>query len=366
MRYRIGRYHDALADFSCARAMAQEQGDVAAQIEILLDEATTFDWMDDYQGSEKRVDEAEALLPRVQSPLLEARVLLGVGRSAHRFSRNELGAALLEQTERAAEALGEDGYETLVGALTLLGFIYPGLGRLDDALRVLDRTIALCESHADRLHLAVAIGHRALVWGCRDDKERMVADMERGLSLVRELGHSTLELADEYNLGEVLLLMDDARAAEPHIRRALAIDRRISGDPGRPVVALLEARLLLHQGEVAAARVIATRIRSRQADLRTQGEGDTLMAPSEDVLCTMVELATSDAGPDAWDPLEARSERFSVGQERIEVVETRAVQAWRTGRVEEARLHLRRAVDLAAQIPNALGPRLSRRLHELG
>src|SRR6185437_11320248 len=49
MRYRIGRYHDSLTDFSCAREMAIEQGDGEAQVEILLDEATALDWMDDHK-----------------------------------------------------------------------------------------------------------------------------------------------------------------------------------------------------------------------------------------------------------------------------------------------------------------------------
>ncbi len=365
MRYRIGRYHDALTDFSCARTMALADGDTAAQIEILLDEATALDWMDDYRSSEERVEEARALLPGTRSLLLEARLLLAGGRSAHRFSRNDEATALLESAAAAAEPLGEDGYETLVIALTLLGFILPGLSRLDDAIQALDRTIALCESHGDRLHLTVAIGHRALVWGCLGDRDRLVADMERGLSLARELGHSTLELADEYNLGEYLLLMDDDGGAEPHIRRALAIDRKVSGDPGRPVVALLEARLRLYQGDEAAAGAIVARIRGARADLATGAETDASMAPSEAVLFTMVELATHDAGVAEWNELEARSELVSVGQERIEVIETRALWSQRHGRAADARLHLQRAIDLAARIPNAMGARLRRRIAEL-
>ena len=58
MRSRIGRHHDALADFSCARTMVDEQGDVAAHMEILLDEATALDWMDEYKSSEERVEQA--------------------------------------------------------------------------------------------------------------------------------------------------------------------------------------------------------------------------------------------------------------------------------------------------------------------
>ncbi len=50
MRYRVGRYHDALADFAVARTIAREAGDVAAEVEILLDEATALDWTYDYKS----------------------------------------------------------------------------------------------------------------------------------------------------------------------------------------------------------------------------------------------------------------------------------------------------------------------------
>jgi hypothetical protein len=83
------------------------------------------------------------------------------------------------------------------------------------------------------------------------------------------------------------------------------------------------------------------------------------------VLFTMVEIATSDVSADAWDALEARSERVSVGQERIEVIEARALAEQRRGRADEARRHLQRALDLAARIPNAMGARLRRRVREL-
>ncbi|APR88030.1 Putative serine/threonine-protein kinase pknB [Minicystis rosea] len=361
MRYRIGRYHDALDDFARARSAAS---DVAAQVDILLDEATTYDWMDDYKKSEERVEETRALLTLAASPSLDARLLLGFGRSAHRFSRNEEGAELLERAASLAEPLGDDGYETLVIALVLLGHIYPGLGRLEDARRTLTRAIDLCEAHGDLLHLGGALNNRGLLYGCLEDKEGMAADLSRTIALARELGQGTLELIGEFNIGEAFLLMDDAAAAEPHIHRALALDRKISGDPGRAVVALLEARLRLHQGDEQRARAIVAAIRARQEAARVRGEADHLMVPSEDVTCSMVELATRDGSSTEWDAIEARSERFSVGQERIEVIEARGLAAARLGRIDEARHHIGRALDLAAKIPTALGARLRRRLRE--
>src|SRR5262249_31836833 len=85
-------------DYACARAMAEEQGDVAAQAEILLDEATALDWLTDWKGSKDRLEEARARIAERCPPLLSARILLGLGRTAHRFSANDEAVVLLERT----------------------------------------------------------------------------------------------------------------------------------------------------------------------------------------------------------------------------------------------------------------------------
>jgi serine/threonine protein kinase/tetratricopeptide (TPR) repeat protein len=365
MRSRIGRYHDALTDFSCARAMVEEQGDTEAQVGILLDEATAFEWLNEFKSSEERVEQARALSERGSSPLLSARLLLGRGRSAHRFSRDEEGAALMERAAAEAEPLGDEGYETRVIALSLLGFIYQGLSRLDDAQRALAETIALCEEHGDRLHLGAAFSNRSPVWSCLGDKERMAADSERALVLAREFGQTTLEFIGEFNLGEMLLMLDDDEAAEPHIQRALTLDRRLSGAEIRPAPALLEAKLHLYRGDKVRVRAILERIRAREVEARTRGEADALLVPSEEVLWSMLDLATQQASDAAWDELEERARRYAPGYEEIEVVESRALwEGWR-GNANAARRHLVRALEMVTRVPNALGARLRRRLSQI-
>ncbi|AUX34789.1 MULTISPECIES: serine/threonine-protein kinase PknK [Sorangium] len=360
MRYRLGRYHDALGDFDRARAMAVEEGDAIEQVEILLDEATALDWMDDYGRSKERVEQARAIAPSALPPALAARLSMSVARSLARESREKEAAPQLELAAAQAEALGDEGYETLVVSLVLLSFIYPGLGKLDEAGGALERTIRMCESRGDLLHLGPAISNRALLRACLGDNEGMLLDLCRVLATSRELGLGTMELVGEFNLGEYLYLMGNLEMAMPHVERAVALERQQRGEEARPVVHLLLARLLLYRGDEGKAREIIEEIRAQQAKAAAEGRSGAEMAPAEEVQWSMIDLATRDASDEAWDELEERSARFSVGQEQIEVIEARARALSRRGRHADARAALERAAEAAGRIPNVMRERISR------
>jgi hypothetical protein len=229
---------------------------------------------------------------------------------------------------------------------------------------VLDRAIALCEAHGDDLHLGGAIYNRAQLWLLRGDLGRMVADFERGLALARKLGQVSFELAGEANLAEFLYLLDQPDAAEPHLARALELEHRQAGAAVRPALALLEARFHLYRGREAAAEALLEELRSEQERALDLGRTDGRMAPAEEVLADMIDLGTRDAGAAEWDALEERSARSSVGQERLEVLEARALAALRRGRPAEAVVRMEGALAVAERIPHAMGARLRRGLAE--
>lgn len=365
MRCRLGRYDDALADFAVAYEMAVNQGDTTGTIEILLDEAMALDWMGRHATSAQKTEAAVALArERELTPAIEARLILSVGRSAHRRSSEVEAVESLEKAAERAVMVGDDGYETLVIALLMLGFIYQGLGRLDYAAGALELAIALCELHGDTIHLGPALSNRALLCACRGDTEGMLADYQRVFALGRALGQRELEVISQYNLGESFYLMDDLETAAPYIERAIEVDSRGTGGEARAVVLLLRARFLLYQGDERAAREEALKIRRREAAARESGHEDALLAPSEDVLCSMIELATRDAADAEWDALEDRSLSVSIGQERIEVLEARGLWALRRGRIKEAQKYLERALGEASRIPNVMAARVRRRLAE--
>jgi tetratricopeptide (TPR) repeat protein len=357
MRYRVGRNDDALRDL----AKVRDQTDPDAFVEhaqILLDEATALDWMGDYVASRDKVLEAKALAEGRATPALSARLLLAIGRSSCRFSSIDEAISALELAATEAAALGEEGYETQVIALLLLGALAQGLANLSNAETVLARAISLCETHGDALHLGSSINNRGILRAFQGDSLRMVADFERVISLGRELGQYYLEFCGHSNLAEFLYWMDRVDEAAAHVARVHAINERWAAGGWRPETILLEARIALYRGEISKARELALHVR---------GEGAApLTVPSDDVLCSMVELATSDADDAAWDALEERSStRFSAGQERIEVIEARGMFEARRGRLDAARRHYERAAELAGQVPNVLRDRILRRLAQL-
>ncbi|WP_437275085.1 serine/threonine-protein kinase [Sorangium sp. So ce375] len=360
MRYRLGRYHDALGDLDRARAMAVEGGDDLESIEILLDEATVLDWMNDYARSKGRVEQASALARSNLPPALTARLSMGVARSVHRESRDKEAVPLLEVAAAQAEAVGDEGYETLLVSLLLLGSIYQEIGKLDEAGSALDRVVRMCEARGDLVHLGPAINNRALLRACLGDNEGMILDLCRLLSISRELGLWTMEVVGEFNLGEYLYLMGNLDMAMPHVERAVSLERHQQGELARPVVQLLLARVLLYRGEESKAREIIEAIRVQQAKAAAEGREGMEMAPREEVQWSMIDLATRDASAEEWDELEERPAKFFVGQEHIEVIEARARALSRRGRHAEAEAALERAIEVAGRIPNVMRERLER------
>ncbi|WP_437588673.1 serine/threonine-protein kinase [Sorangium sp. So ce1000] len=354
-RFRLGRHAEALADLAAARDDAAAVSEPGAEIELLLDEAMILDWTGEYRAASSRVAAAERLADWVASPLIGARLLLGMGRSLHRVDREEEAAEVLSRAAAQAAQLGDEGHETHIIARLMLGFILASLGRVDEAARDLDAVILSCEERSDLMHLGAALNNRGLVRALQGDRAGMIADFERTIALGHDLGQPALGLVGRYNLAEYLYLMDDLEAATPHARAVHAIASRCGDGHASIAVALLAARLRLYQGDEAGARGIALRLRAAREEA-----GREAMKPSEDVLCAMIELATRDDDRAAWAALEERSARCSVGQERIEVLEARALSALRRGRHAEARAQLERALAAASTIPTVMGGRLRR------
>ncbi len=99
----------------------------------------------------------------------------------------------------------------------------------------------------------------------RRDLANALKDQERFMHLGRELGVVGWEYFAEHNLGELYYQAGDAAAAEPHITRAIELERRHLEVAARPWALLLHARVLAWEGRSAQA--------TRAAGARARGPG---------------------------------------------------------------------------------------------
>ena len=360
MRYRIGRSEDAVADFAAARVLARAVDDGDALVDLLLEEATAFDWRNDFVRSAALVHEAraEALLLFDRSELRSARLSLGAGRSL--FRAGDWAAAELELSLSAqlAAGCGDPGYETQVIALTLLQVVLPQLGRVGETEKISERVIALCRSHGDQLHLGSAINNRRNLLVARKDLAACIADQQTFMRIGRELGMVIAEYAGEFNLGEIQYQAGDEQKALLHAGRAVAIEDRHPEVAPRLLALLLRARIHAWAGQAEAARTARARVLAAVEKAAGERRASGALLQSEAVLADLVDLATRAASTAEWDALEERSARDSMEQEHLEVLEVRALAALRAGRPAEARAALERAREAAARTPNLFDQRL--------
>jgi len=365
MRYRLGRYGDACQDFDSARQWAHQLGDSAAEVEILLDEATALDWAEEYRKSRELVNQANEIAGDRRTLLIEARLLMGLGRSCMRFNHDEEAAELYIKAADKSEPLGDTGYETYVISLLLSGYVLATLGRLEEAERAFERVIPMCESRGDKLHLGAAVANRFMLWTCRNDKERLIADLQRLLAISREMGNGRMEQQAHFYLGLYLRWLNEFEEAEKHARRAVEIDKRRLGEAARPESALLLARVLAASGKAAEARGILDHVRERQSRARARDDREFELLPSEEVFYAMVDLATQDAREREWEALRAQASSCLTGQDLIEVLEMRARAAQRQGLHDVARQAFQDALEVAERVPNVMRSRIERELDAL-
>ncbi len=365
MRYRLSRYEDACKDFELARAIAHRMGELEAEVETLLDEATALDWVDEYRRSKELVDKAEWMARNHDSAMIEARVLMGLGRSCVRFNSYERAAELYLLAVEKAEQLGDAAYETYVISLLHRGYVLASLGRLEESERAFNRVIPLCEERGDKLHLGAAIGNRFMLWTCRNDEEGLLTDLHRLLQICREMGNGRMEQQAHFYLGLFLRWLGELGDAEKHARRAMEIDGKRLGEAARPESALLLARVLSAAGNATGARDILNQIQTRRSRAQERRDREFDLLPGEEVFFAMVDLASRQASREEWDKLRTRAMRCLTGQDLIEFCEMRGRAARRRGADDEALRAFDEAVRLAGQVPNVMLKRLQGELSSM-
>lgn len=339
VRHRLQRFREGLADLAAARVLAEARKDVALQVDLLLEEATARDWMEDVEGSAACTREALERIEQLDDPRLSLRCTLARGRLHVR--QGEWGAAARVLTSAVEGAERARDHETLVVAGALLGSALTFLDRTEEAATRFDEALARCEEAGDALHLAATLINRVLLWLRLGDVGRMEEDLRRGMALGRELGHAQVERWSTFNLAEVLYMQGRLEEALPLARRVHELGVRFFREHPVPVDALLLARIGAALGDVAEA---ARQLRWIESHCPPES------LPPTAVMRRLVELQVGESAPggltpdaQAWQALAEDADTYASADEKAEILLQAARGALKSGRTREARTWLERA-----------------------
>jgi hypothetical protein len=151
-------------------------------------------------------------------------------------------------------------------------------------------------------------------------------------------------------------------AAFPHNQRSLELAEQLWGAKGEfASCELMAARIALQQEQLASAQELVQRMRARLARCQVEQPDEPGLSPPDAALLELVDLGSRNADDAEWDALEQRTERLELQpHEKIEMLEGRALCAYRRGLRSEAQKHFARALQLNARTPNLLGTRVAR------
>ncbi|WP_375760853.1 serine/threonine-protein kinase PknK [Corallococcus exercitus] len=345
VRHRLQRFRESLADLSAARALARARGDAALEVDLLLEEATARDWMEDSDGSAACTREALDAIEPLDAPRLSLRCGLARGRLHVRQGEWAAAARVLTSTAEGAESARD--HETLVVSLALLGAALTFLDRAPEAAARFDEALERCEAAGDGLHKAAVLSNRVLLWLRQGDVPRMEADLRRAMALGRELGHAQMERWSTFNLAEVLYMQGRLDEALPLAQRAYELGVRFFREHPVPVDALLLARIQAAAGDEASA--------ARQLAWISQRCPPESLPPTA-IMRRLVELQVHQRTAGAfrateWEALHTEADALASPDEKAEILLQATGIARRTGAMDEARAWLERAAPAVAEAP---------------
>ena len=333
VRYRAQRFSEALEDLRSARREAeglQRKGEVA---DLLLEEATVLDWLEDWQASAELVERALPVVREQEDPKLQLRCDLALARAHNRREEYALAVQELPNVIEQAKALHD--HETQAIAMVLLGFALAQVD-LDRSEACFDEAISFCKSTGDDLHLGIAYSNRVMLWIRKGEVPRAIEDLRLAIARARVLGYAQIERFASFNLAEFLHWQQRPAEALAHARRAYELGQHFFATVPNPLDALLLGRIAAALGDFVEM--------GKHLEWIATNCNDVVLAPSARVLKQLLERLREEHDDgyvinpdlDAWHRLVVDAHQNCTKDELREVLNNAIDTARRVGRLEMA------------------------------
>ena len=349
-RYPSGSPREGVEDLRAARALAARLGDRATEAEVLLEEATALDWLQEYGASAQRTEEARPIVLALGDARLRLRLRVAEGRAAYRRSASADALELLEGA--LADGSIQSDHDTHAVALLVLSCQLVTSARLDDATPRFEEVIRLTREAGDRTHLAVAHFNRGYLWYTLHESLRAIDDLEQAIRLAREIGDPRQERNVSMGLAEELYQAGRYDEALAVASRARMLEERFWDRPTSLTV-LFVSRILLAMGRLDdASAAIRDLLRH---DLPAQSEtAATRRALFQMLRLVLAELESTEAAEggfvERWREV-TEVARAAGGNVHLEILFFRATMALRAHRADDAREALALSLPLRPASP---------------
>jgi len=242
--YAGSHYPEAAVIYDHALHAARESGNRPAEAEALNNLAGVRYRQGRYRQAIGHLEDALALYREAGDRVGQARVLSNLGAVHFEQGRYEQAAGL------AREALDVmPGVAMQIAALNSLGMIEERLGRYEQAAEYMRQVLVASRKAGDRVAEARSlsnIGHIRLRQGCPGE----AADLgQESLACSREIGSRNTEFGALTCLGDACLRLGRHQEAAEHIEQALAVARATGTSKDEADVLVLMGLLLLATGE---------------------------------------------------------------------------------------------------------------------
>jgi tetratricopeptide (TPR) repeat protein len=364
MRFRLGRYDDAMKDLNVALEHARKSAARHAQIDILLDQGIVLDWLIDFPRSNLVTQEARTIAGEEElPPAVQARLLMGLGRSAYRAEQINDSLGLLQKAIEVAEPLGDDGYEAMTQSIMMVVYCHTLRNELDLATAVSDRGIRVAEEHGDGMLVAGMLQNSGPLSFMLGKTDKAVEDYRRCIQISREFGFAVAESLATKDLGEVLFYLGRAEEVQPVAQRAAELYFMLQGD-NSPRVAyseVLVARAKAYLGDVEGARAVIERLVAGQVRFKEQGMTESLLPKDGEILLESLTLWLRGAPDAEFDALMEKGRAVPLqSPDIIEIMEFKALSALRAGRRADGLRLLEEALSDAEKTAQVLADRIRR------
>jgi hypothetical protein len=272
-RWHLTRMDEALGDLEDAEKMALDLRLESLACRWMLEAATAHDWRMDLLASQKKVMEVALLVREPIEPSLATELAIARARCAMRSMHTQIALSLLGALPEEMSA------ENRTVALLIAGVCWEIEMHAEKALEPMLAAARLASDRRDWLHLAAAQSSLPVLYREVGSLSMVLVAGREAVEAARKSGNLMMECMARYNLGEAMLGIGEAEAAQLEVQLALDVENASLRFrmPGLRLLGFLVAFALRDARRAAELAVGATQLEESALPIQVW-QRDTIVA----------------------------------------------------------------------------------------